>query len=43
MVGEMGQIIKQQQAVINSLRAYSQELEDLYKSAFFKIQSIISA
>lgn len=38
----MASIIKQQQAIINSLRVYSQDLEDLYKSAIFKLQSLVA-
>ena len=36
----MTQIIREQQTLINSLRAYSQEVEDLYKSAVYKLQTI---
>jgi hypothetical protein len=41
VASEMALIIRQQQALINSLRAYSQDLEDLYKSSHFKMQSLI--
>lgn len=36
----MGKIIREQQKIINTWRAYVQELEDLYKSYFFKMQSL---
>jgi hypothetical protein len=39
---DMSSIVKQQQSIINSLRAYSQDLEDMYKSAIFKLQSLTS-
>lgn len=35
------QIIKSQYLVINSLKTYSQELEDLCKAANFKLNSLI--
>lgn len=38
----MTSVVKQQQSIINSLRAYSQDLEDMYKSALFKLQSLAS-
>lgn len=41
-LAEMTSVIKQQQSIINSLRAYSQDLEDMYKSALFKLQSLAS-
>lgn len=41
-LAEMTSVVKQQQSIINSLRAYSQDLEDMYKSALFKLQSLAS-
>lgn len=43
MVAEMGKIIQEQHKIINTWRAYAQELEDLYKSFFFKMQSLYTA
>ncbi len=39
----MGKIIKEQHKIINTWRAYVQELEDLYKSYFFKMQSLCTS
>lgn len=36
----MARIIKDQQGIINSLRAYTQELEDMNKNIIFKLQSL---
>lgn len=38
----MGEIIRGQNKVINSLRAYSQELEDLCKSTNYKLTSLLA-
>lgn len=35
-------MVREQQNLINTWRAYSQELEDLHKSYFFKMQSIMA-
>jgi len=43
IVAEMGKIIQEQHKIINTWRAYAQELEDLYKSFFFKMQSLYTA
>ncbi len=43
MLADMGKIIHEQHKIINSWRAYTQELEDLYKSFFFKMQSFYTA
>ena len=38
---ELVEVVRKQQNVINSLRAHSQELEDLYKSSHFKLLSFV--